>query len=164
MRAKAMKAHLATLGADPSDNTANANVGMVVYGAPFQTLADATATATAEAQRLASSAIGQQVAAQRTSGLVWAVIGAGIASVIGLAFYFGRQAAPRANPRKRRRTNYDLVDATISMLFQDAFEDRQDLEAARGRASRMVPEGITGTFDDATLTFTADRPRRRKRS
>jgi len=91
-----MKRHLAELGADPAD--ANANVGMIVYGAPFQTLANNMARLTAQTQQ------GERVVEQVTSGAVLALVGAGIASVIGLAFYFFGRQAPRANPRKRRRS------------------------------------------------------------
>lgn len=56
----------------------------------------------------------------------------------------------------------EQIEQLVSAEFRRAFEaDDQDdmgsrLEDAREAASKLVPSGVTGTFDDETLTFTVD--------
>ena len=56
------------------------------------------------------------------------------------------------------------INEQISNEFRSRFEQYREttndiasaLEDARNDASALVPEGVTGTFDDETLTFVAD--------
>lgn len=56
------------------------------------------------------------------------------------------------------------ISETISCVFRETFEAHPSrhsdpalaLESARETASEAVPAGVTGQFDDETLTFTAD--------
>jgi len=58
------------------------------------------------------------------------------------------------------------TDSTISAAFRAAFESHPQREtdpalavdSARETASALVPEGVTGTFDDQTLTFRTAAP------
>jgi hypothetical protein len=58
------------------------------------------------------------------------------------------------------------INETVSKIFRSAFEAHPArlsdpglaLDSARETASEAVPAGVTGTFDDGALTFTADAP------
>lgn len=54
---------------------------------------------------------------------------------------------------------------TITAAFREAFKSHPArhtdpalaLQSARETASELVPEGVTGTFDDETLSLVADK-------
>lgn len=61
--------------------------------------------------------------------------------------------------------DFDAIDRQASTTFRSRFEDyKRDgedigsaLEDAKKDACAHIPDGVTGTFDDETLTFRSDR-------
>lgn len=56
----------------------------------------------------------------------------------------------------------EIISATFAREYRERSGDSDDaasaIENAREVASRRVPAWMTGTFDDETLSFSADRP------
>jgi len=99
MRGRQMRSYLSGLAADPNLNQeavdqAHNNMA-VVYGAPFQQVADQAAEALATAQ-------GQ--VQRRTSWVPWALLGATVASALGAIMYMyrTRPGRPRLSVSRRK--------------------------------------------------------------
>lgn len=63
---------------------------------------------------------------------------------------------------------YCITEEIVSATFRRCYEEHPDrgedpalaIDSAQETAAQRIPPGMTGTFDDVTLTFTADRPDR----
>lgn len=55
---------------------------------------------------------------------------------------------------------YCFAEFLVGETFRRLYDEHAALalDSARKAAARRIPTGMTGTFDDTTLTFTADRP------